>query len=33
MGVKTNDSLVGGEGGCKQNLFEGHKDFERKNVV
>jgi len=34
MGVKTNDSLAGGEEeGCKQKLLEGHKDFGRKYVV
>jgi hypothetical protein len=30
MGIKTNDCLLGGEEGCKQNLFEGHEDFRRK---
>jgi hypothetical protein len=32
MGVETNYSLVGGELGCKQKLFEGHKDFGRNTL-
>jgi hypothetical protein len=33
MGVKTNDSLVVGEEGCKRNLFDWHKDFGKKYFV
>jgi hypothetical protein len=32
VGVKTNDSVVGGEEGCKQKVLEG-KNFGRKYVV
>jgi len=33
-GVKTNDSLAGGEEeSCKKKLFKEHKDFGRKYVV